>query len=944
MNAVPSILADLTSPLRLEYLSIPGAALLFVALALPVIWLGMRSLNWLGTTRKWVAISLRLSVIWVLVLLICGAQWIRQNRDLEVIVLRDVSTSTNSVVPPRGKTLMRAVDDAIESDSHSKRGGDTIGVVGFSRDAQIEALPDNRLHLDSRPLQAGGDGTDIASAMRLGLASFRPDAMHRLVLVSDGNATQGDTDGAVCTAASMGIPIDVLPLHYAIRRDVLLDRMIAPAWERQGEPFGLDLILRSTSVAPVGGTLSITENGQPLETSHVELRAGATSFHCKVPAQSHPGLAQFRATFQANRAFDDALPGNNSAEAFTFIRGKSQILYVNGEPASADGSLPRALQSNGIELSQITPCDFPSRLIDLEPFDAIILSNVSRGPGGLSLDQDKLLAHYVCDLGGGLMMIGGPETLGPGNWHGSALEKVLPVDCDIPAERITPAGAIVLVLDHSGSMTEPMPNSSDLTKQQVASDSAILALKTLQRDDMVGVIGFASSPEWVVKLAPNSDPELSARKILAIKPTEGTNICPAMEEACIALEKLNPEDAGIKRIVLLTDGVSDGGDYDGVLARLRAANITLSTIAVGGDADLRLLRHLADRGGGAMYAVDSASQLKQVFVREARTLRRQLIHEPTGGIDLVQSLDGIAMLKLNGMVLTSRKPNATIDVPIFTADYHHDPILASWNVGLGRATVFTSDATTRWAPQWVASPGFAKFWADQIRGVSRPPMSGEFDIRMTRDGATTRLIVEAIGDTGAAKSFIRFTGRLAGPEDVSADIDLQQTGPGRYETTLSTPVAGNYAALIQYHDPAAVSGSLLAGISVPASVELRDMQSNEAYLADIAARTGGRVLPPLDIAGSAGLFDREGLSPSISAHPINDLLICILMGMLVTDVAVRRIHWDWVAVKHWAFVGIAAVQGFTTTRKIDARPTLAALRKVHQDAWRGGAPPRANQN
>ena len=122
MQNIGLILADLTSPLRLEYLSIPGAALLFVALALPVIWLGMRSLNWLGTTRKWVAISLRLSVIWVLVLLLCGAQWIRQNRDLEVVVLRDVSTSTSSVVPPRGKTLMRAVDDVIESDSRSKRG------------------------------------------------------------------------------------------------------------------------------------------------------------------------------------------------------------------------------------------------------------------------------------------------------------------------------------------------------------------------------------------------------------------------------------------------------------------------------------------------------------------------------------------------------------------------------------------------------------------------------------------------------------------------------------------------------------------------------------------------------------------------------------------------------------------------------------------------------
>src|SRR5439155_13430269 len=74
-----------------------------------------------------------------------------------------------------------------------------------------------------------------------------------------------------------------------------------------------------------------------------------------------------------------------------------------------------------------------------------------------------------------------------------------------------------------------------------------------------------------------------------------------------------------------------------------------------------------------------------------------------------------------------------------------------------------------------------------------------------------------------------------------------------------------------------------------------------------------------------------GISPSISSHPINDLLLCILMGMLVTDVAVRRIHWDWTAMKHWAYVGVAQVKGFTTMRKIDAAPTLAALHRVHQN-------------
>ena len=62
-----------------------------------------------------------------------------------------------------------------------------------------------------RPIAVGGDGTDIASAIRLGLASFRA-PYGRLVLVSDGNATQ-ETPTRRCAVTSSHSR-DVLPLHY----------------------------------------------------------------------------------------------------------------------------------------------------------------------------------------------------------------------------------------------------------------------------------------------------------------------------------------------------------------------------------------------------------------------------------------------------------------------------------------------------------------------------------------------------------------------------------------------------------------------------------------------------------------------------------------------------------------------------------------------------------
>ena len=45
------------------------------------------------------------------------------------------------------------------------------------------------------------------------------------------------------------------------------------------------------------------------------------------------------------------------------------------------------------------------------------------------------------------------------------------------------------------------------------------------------------------------------------------------------------------------------------------------------------------------------------------------------------------------------------------------PLLVRWQYGLGRAVVFTSDAKSRWAADWVAWKGFDKFWANVFRDL-----------------------------------------------------------------------------------------------------------------------------------------------------------------------------------------------------------------------------------
>src|SRR6478736_702684 len=112
-------------PLHLEYLAWWKALALFGLLALPIVFLGMRSLNGLGPVRKWVAIGIRLAVLFVFILILGGARWQRINKNVEVIVLRDTSESMAQVKDFPGKSLQEAQDEWVKAVASEKNASAT---------------------------------------------------------------------------------------------------------------------------------------------------------------------------------------------------------------------------------------------------------------------------------------------------------------------------------------------------------------------------------------------------------------------------------------------------------------------------------------------------------------------------------------------------------------------------------------------------------------------------------------------------------------------------------------------------------------------------------------------------------------------------------------------------------------------------------------------------
>lgn len=181
---------------------------------------------------------------------------------------------------------------------------------------------------------------------------------------------------------------------------------------------------------------------------------------------------------------------------------------------------------------------------------------------------------------------------------------------DSPTEEPakTPAAAgpvgLVLVLDRSGSMTGE--------KFEQAKKACISAIGALKKDDRVAVIIFDSEARVLVELGEASRPEL-ADTVSKMQPGGGTHIKPALEAAA----SLIPDGDLRFRIVLMSDGQAPRDGLDEVVGALRHRGITLSSVALGQEADHDLLRSLAEKGGGTFHDVSLPAELETVFVQEA---------------------------------------------------------------------------------------------------------------------------------------------------------------------------------------------------------------------------------------------------------------------------------------------------------------------------------------
>src|ERR1043166_7774428 len=158
------------------------------------------------------------------------------------------------------------------------------------------------------------------------------------------------------------------------------------------------------------------------------------------------------------------------------------------------------------------------------------------------------LEDYV-KKGGGLVWIAGERNVFVDKKGApeDALERTLPAKLAPP--RAPEGTAVVLIIDNSSSM--------EGRKIELARLAAIGVVENLRPIDSVGVLIFDNSFQWAVPLRKADDRAAIKRLISGITPDGGTQIAPALTEA---YQRVLPQQAIYRHIVLLTDGISEEGD------------------------------------------------------------------------------------------------------------------------------------------------------------------------------------------------------------------------------------------------------------------------------------------------------------------------------------------------------------------------------------------------
>ena len=792
---------------------------------------------------------LRYVLIALTVLALSGMSLMTASPDRAAWLVVDVSASMSE------EEALSLARRALQASGERK-----TGVIVFGQNAAVERSLNSQSGIGEIHSLIRRDGSDLGEALELA-AALLPESMNGgIAVISDGLVTGADTP----LNTTRNIPVNTLRTERKAGADAQVTNVSVPASLYTGQKYTTLVTVHSNTAG--SATLLLTEGGGEPAAQDVTLRKGENVFSF----ESVAGAAGVVACEARVIMPGDTAGANDTGGAYTTVSGEISVLILEGN--AGDGNeLRKMLESAGMRVSVRAAGAMDESAADLWAYHVIALVNVDADT--LSESQVEALDSAVRELGCGVAVFGGDSSYALGNYRGSPLEKMLPVNIDVRNRLDLPSTALVLAIDKSGSMLD---SSWGVTRIGVAREAACSALEVLTERDRAGVIAFEDNAQWVVPMSFVTDVAGMQEKIRTIRADGGTAFySPIM----MAYQALKNTDAQYKHLIFLSDGEAADSGYMELVRQMAGEGITVTTVAVGDDADRKVLGKIAEAGEGRMYHAGAFDNLPRIFTKETMLISGAYVQNrtftPAVTDPSMTDFDGFPVL--DGYLATTKKPLATVSL----CSDRQDPVLAWWQYGAGRVAAWTSDVRGGWSASFLAWDRAAEFFGGIISFLLPVhTVSGEAAL------ADGRLRFTAGADMEIPEQAVRAEAQITYPDNTRETVALEQTGADTFEGPADTDQTGAYVLKITLKDRqgeellTAESGAV---VSWTREYDLRN--TGDDLLEKLSARTGGQATDAPE-----QLLD----FPDTAARKRLDLTpwLMILAGLLfLFDVAQRRLDW-----------------------------------------------------
>ena len=333
-----------------------------------------------------------------------------------------------------------------------------------------------------------GSRTRIGEALAHARDELQGVPLSGIVVVSDGGDNTDEAIGdALLPLRAASVPVFTVGVgDEEMEADVQASRVDVPETALTGTSMVVNVMVDSRGYAGRTVPIVVEDMGRIVTTEMVTL-----------PADGQPLVAPVAITLETPGARELAFriqgqPGervleNNTLHAVVQVRDRTEkILYFEGEPRHEVAFMLRAVRADEnlqVVLLQRTaenkffrrnlddPLElvegFPTTREDLYRYRALVLGSIEAS--FFTHDQLDMMADFVSERGGTLLMLGGRRALAEGGYKGTPLEDILPVVLDeptgaTPTERL----AFVKVAPTPGGANHPITRIEGTVEESAA--------------------------------------------------------------------------------------------------------------------------------------------------------------------------------------------------------------------------------------------------------------------------------------------------------------------------------------------------------------------------------------------------------------------------------------------------------------------------------------------